>query len=81
MSTLKDKHHVPGAYLVMFKQLEEESGHGGRDSYEEVNNDEENIGCAGNLKPEGGWIHDGGYGPAGENKIRRENTNITDQTR
>lgn len=65
----------------MFKQLEEESGHGGRDSYEEVNNDEENIGCAGNLKPEGGWIHDGGYGPAGENKIRREHTKITDQTR
>lgn len=53
----------------MFKQLEEESSHGGCDSYEEVNNDEENIGCAGNLEPERSWIHDGGYGPAGGNKI------------
>lgn len=64
----------------MFKQLEEESGHGGRDSYEEVYNDEENVGGARNFKPERGWIHDGSYGPAEENKIKDKNTNITDQT-
>lgn len=52
----------------MFKQLKEESGHGGSDSYEQVNNDKENVGCAGNLEPERSWIHDGGYRPAGQKK-------------
>lgn len=51
-------------YLVMLKELQEKSGHRGCDANEEINDYEENISCAGHLKPERGWIHDGGYRPA-----------------
>lgn len=47
----------------MLKQLQEEGGHGCSYAYEEVDDDEEDVGCTGNIKPEGCWIHDGSDGP------------------
>lgn len=52
----------------MLKELQEERGHGCSDAYEEVNDDEEDVGCTGNFKPEGCWIHDGGDGPPAKKK-------------
>lgn len=49
--------------LVMLEELQEEGGHGGGDAYEEVDDDEEDVGRAGNLEAEGRWVHDGGDGP------------------
>lgn len=51
--------------LVVFKELEEEGGNSCSDAYEEVNDYEKNISCAGNLKPKGCWVHDGSDGPPG----------------
>lgn len=51
--------------LVVFKELEEEGGNSCSDAYEEINDYEEHISCAGNLKPEGCWVHDGSDGPPG----------------
>lgn len=48
----------------MFKELQEEGGHGGGDAYKEVDHYEEHIRCTGNLKPEGCWVHDGSNGPS-----------------
>ena len=56
---------VQDADLVMLEELQQERGDGGRDADEEVDDDEEDIGCAGNLKPEGGRVHDGCDGPPG----------------
>lgn len=50
----------------MLKELQQERGDSGSDANEEVDDDEEDVGRAGHLKPEGGRVHDGGDGPAGE---------------
>lgn len=52
----------------MFKELEEEGSNCGSNAYEEVDHYEEYVSCAGNLKPEGCWVHDGSDGPAGRNQ-------------
>lgn len=54
--------------LVVFKQLEKEGGNSGSDANEEVDDDEEDVSCAGNLEPEGGWVHDGSDGPPGRHQ-------------
>lgn len=50
----------------MLKELQQKRGDSGSDANEEVDDDEEDVGRAGHLKPEGGRVHDGGDGPAGE---------------
>jgi len=54
----------------VLEELQEEGGHGGRDADEEVDDDEEDVGGAGDLEPEGGGVHDGCDGPAGPIKDR-----------
>lgn len=49
--------------LVMFKELEKEGGNSCSDANEEVDDNKEHIGCTGNLKPEGCWVHYGSDGP------------------
>ncbi|PWA16013.1 hypothetical protein CCH79_00019352, partial [Gambusia affinis] len=53
-----DRH--PPAYS---HTLQEEGGHGRSDAYEEVDDDEKDVGCTGDVKPERCWIHDGSDGP------------------
>lgn len=56
----------------MLKELQEEGGNSGSDAYKEVDDYKEHIGCAGNLKPEGCWVHNGSDGPSeGHQKSRR----------
>ena len=55
--------------LVVFKQLQEEGGHCGGDSDEEVDDDEEHVGCAGHFKPEGRRVHDRSDGPPGRETL------------
>lgn len=50
-------------YLVMLKELQQEGGHSGRDTNEEIDDDKKHVGRAGDLKPEGSRVHDGGDGP------------------
>ncbi len=56
----------------MFKELEEEGGNSCSDAYEEVDDYEEHVGCTGNLKPEGCWVHDGSDGPPGSKSAHPE---------
>lgn len=56
------------ADLVVLKELQEEGGHSGGDADEEVDDNQEHIRCAGNLEPEGCWVHDGSDGPAEETR-------------
>lgn len=59
-------------YLVSLKELQQESGHCGCNANEEIDDYEKHIGCAGHLKPERSWIHDGGYRPATQRERDRE---------
>lgn len=52
--------------LVVFKELQKKSRNRGSDAYKEVDDDEEDIGCTGNLKPEGCRVHDRSDGPPGK---------------
>lgn len=65
--------------LVMFKELKKEGGHSRSDSYEEVDDYQEHIGCTGNLKPEGCWVHDGSDGPPARRSIYDEQTLIANK--
>lgn len=49
----------------MFKELQQKSGDCGGDADEEVDDDEEHVGRAGDLEPKGCWVHDGSDGPPG----------------
>lgn len=60
----------PLPHLVMLEELQQEGSHGGGDTDEEVDDNEEHVGRAGNLEPEGGRVHDGGdRPPAGEGAV------------
>lgn len=52
-------------HLIVLKELEEEGGNSGSDADEQVDDDEEDVGCTGHLEPEGCWVHDGSDGPPG----------------
>lgn len=54
--------------LVVFKELEKEGCNSCSDAYEEVDDYEKDIGCTGNLKPEGCRIHYGSDRPTGKGK-------------
>lgn len=50
---------------IVTKQLHDEGGDTSVDADEDVDAGEDNIGCAGDLEEEGGRVHQGSDGPAG----------------
>lgn len=64
----------------MFKELKKECSNSCSDAYEEVDDNKEDIGCTGNLKPEGCWVHDGSDGPPGRKSTHPDQNNLNSKS-